>query len=139
MNPPVINGTMAQRLRQISSAVRTKIASSRSLDKGLCSLGMISLNDYRLLGYLTSKYYLPTGQMSVRHQDCKNEMCGCFFFLGTCVSKPDSNSPRMRKVCVPRLCVYSDGVYSYVYTCMCILVWCTTCLVSQMAHNAMLK
>ena len=36
------------------------------------------LPDYRLDGYLISKYYLLTGLMSARRQDCKNEMCGCF-------------------------------------------------------------
>ena len=77
-NPPEIIRTVAWQLRQIRSAVWTGIASARSSDKGLCSLGMISLSDYRLDGYLTSKYYLPTGRISARRQDCKNEIYGCF-------------------------------------------------------------
>ena len=59
--------------------------------------------------------------MCVRLKDCKNEICG-FFFLGTCVSKPDPKSPRMRKV--------------WVYTCMCTTVTCIlTCVLHVPSHR----
>ena len=112
---------MAWRLRQISSAVWTGIASARSSDKGLCSLGMIPLSDYWLDGYLTSKHYLHIGQMSYRRQDCKNEMCG-FFFMRTCVSKPIFKSPGMRKV--------------WVYICMCTTTMCIlACVLNVPSHR----
>ena len=107
-------------IKQIRSADWTGIASARSSDKRHVFLGMISLSNYRLDGCLTGYTTFPQAWC---FSDAKTIRMKCEFSWGL-VSKPDSKSTGMRKLCGGLggggVRGRGWGVYLHVYSISCL-------------------